>query len=315
MVKRLSIYSRIKNKLFAAISSIKRKNTENRLSEDIRLLSADKNELEKRRSRLEGHRYKLERREYKILNTISKRLKRLEDEKGGVFDFVITKEDLEKVSYLIETAKSIPKEKLEQIAKNLMNEFEIDNLQKNIEQIRKAVSDLTGDTLEEGDRLEDTITKMNKNGKDIPQKEVLERIRLIMDLAMLFPSEPLKLPQMKEDIKVDNILELVLRKVRETQEGLKPANVDSLYRMGIALLKDKEYQKAKECFDEITTIDPNLKGAWLNKGFAAGELGDISKEIGYYKMALKIDKNYKKARNNMKIAKRKRKRSTQGRPT
>jgi tetratricopeptide (TPR) repeat protein len=196
-----------------------------------------------------------------------------------------------------------------------MNEFEIDNLQKNIEQIRKAVSDLTGDTLEEGDRLEDTITKMNKNGKDIPQKEVLERIRLIMDLAMLFPSEPLKLPQMKEDIKVDNILELVLRKVRETQEGLKPANVDSLYRMGIALLKDKEYQKAKECFDEITTIDPNLKGAWLNKGFAAGELGDISKEIGYYKMALKIDKNYKKARNNMKIAKRKRKRSTQGRPT
>jgi tetratricopeptide (TPR) repeat protein len=315
MVKRLSIYSRIKNKLFAAISSIKRKNTEKRLSEDIRLLSADKNELEKRRSRLEGHRYKLERREYKILNTISKRLKRLEDEKGGVFDFVITKEDLEKVSYLIETAKSIPKEKLEQIAKNLMNEFEIDNLQKNIEQIRKAVSDLTGDTLEEGDRLEDTITKMNKNGKDIPQKEVLERIRLIMDLAMLFPSEPLKLPQMKEDIKVDNILELVLRKVRETQEGLKPANVDSLYRMGIALLKDKEYQKAKECFDEITTIDPNLKGAWLNKGFAAGELGDISKEIGYYKMALKIDKNYKKARNNMKIAKRKRKRSTQGRPT
>jgi tetratricopeptide (TPR) repeat protein len=133
-----------------------------------------------------------------------------------------------------------------------------------------------------------------------------------MDLAMLFPSEPLKLPQMKEDIPVDNILELVLRKVRETQEGLKPANVDSLYRKGIALLKNKEYQKAKECFDEITTIDPTLKGAWLNKGFAAGELGDISKEIGYYKMALKIDKNYKKAQNNMKIAKRKRK-STQGR--
>lgn len=315
MVKRLSIYSRIKNKLFAAIPNIKKKNTENRLSEDIRLLSADKNELEKSRSRLEGHKYKLERREYKILNTVSKRLKRLEDEKRGVFDFVITEEDLEKVSYLIETVKSISKEKLEQIAKILMKEFEIENLQKNMEQIRKAVLDLTGDTLEEKDRLEDTITKMNKNGKDIPQKEVLERIRLIMDLAMLFPSEPLKLPQMEEDIPVDNILELVLRKVRETQEGLKPANVDSLYRMGIALLRDKEYQKAKECFDEITTIDPKLKGAWLNKGFAAGELGDIRKEIGYYKMALKIDKNYKKARNNMKIAKRKMKRSTQGRPT
>ena len=176
MDERLSIYSRIKNKLFTAISNIKRKNTENRLSEDIRLLSADKNELDKRRSQLEERRYKLERRESKILNTVSKRLKRLEDEKRGVFDFVISKEDLEKVSYLIETVKSISKEKLEHIAKILMNEFEIDNLQKNMELIRKAVSDLTGDTLEEKDRLEDTITKMNKNGKDIPQKEVLERI-------------------------------------------------------------------------------------------------------------------------------------------
>jgi hypothetical protein len=111
MDERIPASSRFKNKLFTAISNIKRKNKEDLLNEDIRLLSADKNELDKRRYQLEERRYKLEKRESKILNTLSKRLKRLEDEKRDPFDFLISKEDLEKIRYIIETVNPISKKK------------------------------------------------------------------------------------------------------------------------------------------------------------------------------------------------------------
>jgi tetratricopeptide (TPR) repeat protein len=81
--------------------------------------------------------------------------------------------------------------------------------------------------------------------------------------------------------------------------------IQLLYNEGIKLLKRGDFKSACECFDEIIGMDPSLKGAWLNRGFALGKLDKIDEEIKSYEKAKGLDSNYKKALHNMDIAKRK----------
>ena len=103
----------------------------------------------------------------------------------------------------------------------------------------------------------------------------------------------------------------VIEKIKKIEEELKikrlygrELKIDSLYVKGIDLLKKGAFKSAYRYFDKITEQDLNLKGAWLNKGVALGNLGKFDEEIVCYKIALRIDKNYEKALDNIKVAKK-----------
>jgi tetratricopeptide (TPR) repeat protein len=302
-------------KMLSTVSRFKKKKIMTSNEKDIKQYIEDKKQLIDEGTKLEKRRQDLEVCGYTVLNTLLKRINKLEDEKRGVFDFVISKEELDNIRFLIETAKSIPEGKLEKIANIFMNESEIENLEEKIETIektKKAVDELNKGNIsiynpksDEIKMVGEIIKSIKEKGKDIPEKDVLERVGLIMDIALLFSGETLTPPQMNGDIALDEVLKKVFSKVRETHKKSKSASVESLYWKGIASLKKKEYNEAKECFEEITTTNPNLKGAWLNRGVASGELGDIRNEMAYYRLALRIDENYEKARRNMRIAERK----------
>jgi tetratricopeptide (TPR) repeat protein len=107
------------------------------------------------------------------------------------------------------------------------------------------------------------------------------------------------------------IEEKIDKRISEIEKRLK---IESMYRDGVELLKKGDYKLAKHCFAEITGMDSNIKGAYLNKGVALGVLGEIKQEIGSYLMALDIDKTYDKALHNMKIAEEKLKKGREDNP-
>ena len=151
---------------------------------------------------------------------------------------------------------------------------------------------------------------------DVPteeETEKLKQIRIIMSIAKQLPKDKLKgikpsAEETEEDVKLD-----VKEQIKKIEKRL---NIDSLYSnelkieilhiKGIEMLKKKDYKEACKYFNEITLLNSNLKGAWLNKGVAFGGLDKFNEEIVSYKMALRIDDNYEKALNNKKIAERER---------
>jgi tetratricopeptide (TPR) repeat protein len=153
----------------------------------------------------------------------------------------------------------------------------------------------------------ESIKIMKKGGRDIPEKNLLERIGLILDLALIYSGE--SLPNQIKHKNQEELEKLVLGEVLKPREELKPVNINLNYQKGIASLKKGEFNEAKKCFEKITKVNPNLKGAWLNRGYSAGILGDVRTEIDCYTMALKIDKDYKIAKYNLKIAEREMKRT------
>jgi tetratricopeptide (TPR) repeat protein len=129
-----------------------------------------------------------------------------------------------------------------------------------------------------------------------------------VETAMFLPKDKVDIPQPFEEEDEDKIIKKILHLSEldsHIEEIKKQLKIESLYRKGIALLKKKAYEEARKCFDEITNMDGNLKGAWLNKGFAFGKLGNINKEVECYDGALKIDEHYEKALHNRKIARKK----------
>jgi tetratricopeptide (TPR) repeat protein len=141
-------------------------------------------------------------------------------------------------------------------------------------------------------------------------EDKLRKIKLMTGIATLLSEDDTELiktpPQLAENYPLTEILERVIGDASESKERVKKLiKIPLLYAEGIALLKEGEewaHREACKRFDEILWINPNLKGAWLNKGFALGELGKIADEIICYKEALYVDKSYKKALRNMKIA-------------
>lgn len=137
--------------------------------------------------------------------------------------------------------------------------------------------------------------------KLLTKEEELERIEDVSKEHLESVSE--KIPNME-------ILEDFEERIKKIEEELKiktqygrELKIYSLYLEGIDLLKKGAFKGAYRYFDKITKQDSNLKGAWLNKGVALGNLGKFDEEIVCYKIALRIDKNYKKALDNIKVAK------------
>jgi len=72
-------------------------------------------------------------------------------------------------------------------------------------------------------------------------------------------------------------------------------NLGALFNKGTTLLKLKKYRDAIECFNKVTKINPNSKGAWLNTGVSYHGLNNLEEEKKCYDIALKIDQTYTKA--------------------
>jgi tetratricopeptide (TPR) repeat protein len=90
------------------------------------------------------------------------------------------------------------------------------------------------------------------------------------------------------------------RGISEETEALYQEAVDLLKEgEGIKLVKKGKNEKAYVIFDRIILTNPNLKGAWLNKGVAAGRLGRRDEERYCYTEAFKIDRHYDKAIHNL----------------
>jgi len=173
----------------------------------------------------------------------------------------------------------------------------IDELEGKIKKIVELeLSDIPDENmLVEGVALKVVINKMKEMGLiDIPD-EKLETVRLIMNIASLSPDKDYPVDDLDdEDILLIDFLVRLKNKMKDKVDR-DIMKIPMLYNKGVKLLKKGTFKSACECFDKITETNPYLKGAWFNRGFALGKLGDIEGELESYEKALKIDKKYKKA--------------------
>jgi tetratricopeptide (TPR) repeat protein len=161
----------------------------------------------------------------------------------------------------------------------------------------------------------EVVNALKSNFEDIT-KDQLEKIKIITGMATLLSADEAEIikkpPQLDKNLRLDEFLADVFCYASETKERFQDfIKIPLLYNKGVALLNKGEewaYIEAKKCFEEVVTINPNLRGAWLNRGVALGELGEIVDEIVCYEKALYLNRNYKKALRNMKIAKKEKKR-------
>ena len=209
----------------------------------------------------------------------------------------ISKENLEKI---VERSELL---EWEQRIKGLREDVAKLNNSKNI----LGISEAKLEAIKEIAEMVESIRTMKKSGRDIPKTDLLERIRLIIDLAMIYSGQ--SLPDQTIHKNREELEKLIFGEALKNREELKPLNINLNYQNGIAFLKEGKFNEAKKCFEKITEVNPDLKGAWLNRGYSAGRLGDVGTEIDCYNMALKIDKDYKLAKYNLKIAKREMKRT------
>jgi tetratricopeptide (TPR) repeat protein len=246
----------------------------------------------------------------------------------GVVDFDLPKadqiEELKKMQIILGVAKLMPRdrseiiEKLEMVSTPL---FSWDNIPGNDNQrLLMSLKDdfdmrwVEGATIsKKGD--ESICISKGKNSAEIilakgKDKAILKNYSndTSHDLEVKKDNDKLtiSLTPFKNVLKRMGNVELAGR-VKEIESQLK---IESLYRKGCDLLNKKAYEGAKNCFDELTRKNPDLKGAWLNLGVALGKLGKIEDEIVCYEMALGIDETYGKALRNRDIAQKKIKSST-----
>lgn len=271
------------------------------------------NEILKSISSLEG--------EYgKRLTELEKDIKGLKEDHGKKTNFIATNEDLEKIKDIAEVVNSIPAEKLKNFSEIRIESLEIEKLREKIENIKETTAELkrgessyiTNNATAKKKILEisSKIEKMGRDGDEITS-DSLENIDLTLRLAKFLSEE--NVAPVRGTINISgNFSEQLEEFSALISDKLKPFQREILYQKGINLLKKREYKGAKKCFRELTIIYPNLKEAWLNRGVASGGLRDFPDEIACYRIALQIDKNYKKAHHNYKIAERKIKKKSGG---
>jgi tetratricopeptide (TPR) repeat protein len=283
---------------------IELKNKMNELENDV-FTKIYITELEKVEKRLDEHESRLD--------GLKQPVK--EEEGSVVSDEISATETIKEDKGALETVSSIPSENSAEIAEIAQKEPEIEDFKNIIKKWQKIA-----DELKSIKKVSQKMELMLSILKDIPEKDALENVRLTTKIAKLFAEEktPRSPPEIKGDITVKKIDE-ALGTVRELKKPsdemravLEPVKVVLLYQKGIVLLKRKAFEEAKNCFHDVITERPDLKGAWLNKGIALGELGDVDEEIACYSKALRIDKRYKKATHNMNIAEKELKRTHKG---
>ena len=234
---------------------------------------------------------KKEKASLKISDGITQDLKvKKENGKLNIYSKFITYKELEKgrdlAKILIEGSETEElKDKIEKISKLELSEIPDYKLKEDMP------------VLDSGEKALMLIKKMKELGLTGIPEEQLETVMLIMNIASLSQNEDKKQLELEnEDIKLIDFL-------AQLQNSLKNMNIRlenmmeilPLYNRGFKLYTDRDFESAFKCFDKITKTNPYLKGAWLNRGRALGELGDIEGELESYEKALEIDKTYKKA--------------------
>jgi tetratricopeptide (TPR) repeat protein len=339
MNKKSAVISGIKNGIFSIIYKLQNRNTEPDVTEE-KEQPVDSEPISRSKNKTETHSpdkkelidLKKELRESidtilnKLFDGISglledeykdrligfeRRIEDLEGEKGKGGSAVFDPKELEKIIDSIETIKSIPKEEIGKIKKTGLIDLSDDKLnriskvlnyleqapEKDIKTIGKIGE---SKKLEEERRnIEEEISAMGLTG--IPPEE-LESVRLIMSIYGLVPKGNNKVPGSHESRLLTEFLD-------KLEKRMNRMNIYIFHYEGVMLLKKGAFRNAYKYFNEITTMNQNLKGAWLNRGFALGKLGNIDGEIKCYQKALSIDKKYETALHNMKIAERKNRKS------
>jgi tetratricopeptide (TPR) repeat protein len=337
MNKKSAVISWIKNGLFSFIYKFKKKNTEpgvtkekeqpvdsepiSRSENKTETHSPDKKELIDLKKELgesidailtklfDGISGLLEK-DYK--DRLIEELKKKEKEKV-VSDLKTYKEELEDVRNLAETAKSISEGNIEKIENIMTGKFKTKKSKENIEKTKRlglsnitdydkltTISHLTNQV--SNDEIDNTTNKIKKmrDMKIDASDEELKRFQLIMNTTSLFLEEDKEASNLDRSIVVTDFLNKLKKSVNEI-------SIQLLHNEGVILLKTKAFRSAYKCFYKITDINPDLKGAWLNRGFALGKLGNIEGEIKCYDKALSKDPKYEKALLNKEIAEKEKK--------
>ena len=313
----------ILNKLFEGISGLLEKEYKDRLiglersieelmkkkeEQVVSDLKAYKEELEEVRTLAETAKSSSEGNIEKIEKMIEIKLSDISDDKlkGILKDLDYIKQapegNIGMIRSLEESEIEELKDKIEKIEEMKLNDISNDELKgiTTILDYLKQVPEKDIKTIDESKKLKEEMRKIKEEGLTgipIPPEE-LERFRLIMSLYSSVPKGDNKVSALDGD-------NLLLEVLDSLEKRMDKMNIRLFYNEGVMLLKKGAFRNAYVYFNEITDMNTDLKGAWLNRGFALGKLGDIDEEIKSYKKALSIDEKYEKALHNMKIAERK----------
>ncbi len=80
---------------------------------------------------------------------------------------------------------------------------------------------------------------------------------------------------------------------------LNPDIISAHYNLGLVLTKLGENEKAIRCYEQVIRKNPQVADAHNNLGLIYYKLGDTKKALNYYENAIKINPNYSNAFNNI----------------
>ena len=236
----------------------------------------------------------------------------------------ISNEDIEKIMTLAETTKDFKKRDTRAISK-FIKKFSKEELEKMVKMGEMGLIDISDDELDNvkvvlsriSNALEGNLEPFSKMSKK-KIEESLNRADRLLKIDQKYGYTDDEIERLSEDFtilkwflkpgerdihapteKLEKIREeekeAIYRKItlgdREEIEELTKLNIRLLFHTGCELLRRWEFKRAYENFDYITKRNVNLKGAWLNKGIALGNMAKYEKEIECYDKALEISKN------------------------
>lgn len=68
-----------------------------------------------------------------------------------------------------------------------------------------------------------------------------------------------------------------------------PADVNSLFYIGLARAGKQQYKEAIESLTRVTELQPGFAGAWLELGICHGKLGEVDKALSAYDKNLELE--------------------------
>src|SRR5207237_54564 len=82
------------------------------------------------------------------------------------------------------------------------------------------------------------------------------------------------------------------KKDKDKPDPATKKKIDALYKKAIPLLKDKEFDDAKELLDEILDLDPNQADAWAFTAYIHNQKKEYKDAVKAAKKAVKIDEDH-----------------------
>jgi tetratricopeptide (TPR) repeat protein len=234
------------------------------------------------------------------------------------FDKLPPKDKLEKIVNLAKTVETIPETHLSKLT-NFLNITSNKGVEK-IAPLAEAVEAFE----EQGVKVEkiETLAKIARS-IDVRSLNKLEKIERLEKIFNLRDYEENELKNLERNVYIIkwflNPNEMELRVPVSGLSGLDEAKKQEVYEKigseeerkfyisflfytGCELLKRGEFKEADVNFDQITTLNNNLRGAWLNRGVALGNMKRYKDEIECYKKAIKLNPSYAIAYYNKGLA-------------